>query len=79
VLILFGAVVGGFTVPGISMPPVGVFPRLISFVVGAVLVVFALGVYGWDTVGGPGATTTAQQPPPTSPGTQGAGGVAVSH
>ncbi len=70
VLILVGAVGGGFTVPGISMPPVGVFPRLISFVAGAVLVVFALGVYEWDTTGGPGATTTAQQPPPTSPATQ---------
>jgi hypothetical protein len=42
VLILVGAVGGGFVLSSISIPTVGVFPRVVSLVVGSALVLFAV-------------------------------------
>jgi hypothetical protein len=73
ILILVAAIGGGFTIAAITMPRVGVFPRMISFVLGGALVVFALAVYDWDTVSASpsiDASPTGQQvqvPTPSSP------------
>jgi hypothetical protein len=58
VLILVAAIGGGFTISVVSVPRVGVLPRLISFVLGGVLVFFAL---GWDALAMP---SSPESPPP---------------
>ncbi len=58
ILILVAAIGGGFTISVVSVPAVGVVQRVISFVLGGVLVFFAL---GWD------ALAMTSSPEPASP------------
>jgi hypothetical protein len=49
ILILVAAIGGGFSFGSVSIPTVGVFPRMLSLVMGAALAVFAIGMYENDT------------------------------
>jgi hypothetical protein len=64
IFLLIAAIGGGFTVSVISVPRVGVVPRVLSVIMGGSLLFSALVAYTFDT---PGLTTA--QPPAQDPGT----------
>lgn len=80
VLILVAAVGGGISLSSIEIPRVGFGPRVISFVMGSVLVVFALGVDSmqWPNSPGPVPVPVPGPGPRPGPGPTSAGGYVMA-
>jgi len=64
IFLLISAIGGGFTVSVISVPPVGVVPRVLSAIMGGALLFSALVAYTFDTYDPSASEPQAQGPPP---------------